>query len=103
MPVAASEHATLLPVGARTVPVDAAEQSRRCTALCDVLRKQRIPFTTEPCDAGGELLVILNCLRVAPPYTEDSCSSENETVLRRFRDLLASISGDGSEQAVQTP
>ena len=63
-----------------------------------MLRKQRIPFTTEPCDGGGELLVILNCLRVAPPYTEESCSSENETVLRRFRDLLARVGSSGQAE-----
>lgn len=92
LPAGASERATLLPVGPRGAQtVDATEQSRRYMALCDLLRKQRIPFTTEPCDKGGELLVILSCLRVAPPYTEESCSTENETVLRRFRDLLARL------------
>ena len=66
-------------------PFESATVELRRQALTALLRSQRAPFDELP---GGELL-ILGCLRVAPPYTSRSCACENEIVLDRYLEMIA--------------
>lgn len=74
------------PPSARIDTADEATIERRRAKLCSLLREQRAPFEELP---KGDLLV-LGCLRVAPPYTPRACRCENEVVLDRFTDMLRS-------------
>ena len=56
----------------------------RREALVVLLRSQRIPFE----ETAGSALLVLGCLRIAPPYVPRSCSCENEIVLDRFLGIL---------------
>ena len=66
--------------------------ARRHDALCALLRRRRLPFESR----GGEIAVLGGVLRVAPPYTERSCTCENETVLGRFFALLEALDAEGA-------
>ena len=76
--------------------LDAKEIASRCDAICTLLRKQRVPFQLEPSSdgagSGTSVIVVLGCLTISAPYTEDSCQCENETVLGRFTQLIAQLS-----------
>jgi hypothetical protein len=79
-------------------PLDARALEMRCEAICALLRKQRVPFELqreagEGESSGAAVIVVLGCLRIPAPYTDDLCQCENETVLGRFRQLLAEIPG----------
>lgn len=65
--------------------MDAPLVERRRVALCALLRSQRAPFEEQP---DGTLL-ILGVLLVNPPYTPRACRCENEIVLDRFLEMLA--------------
>ena len=77
---------------AEAAPPDAAALARRHDALCALLRRRRLPFESR----GGEIAVLGGVLRVAPPYTERSCTCENETVLGRFFALLEALDAEGA-------
>mmetsp|Transcript_7192 Transcript_7192/g.22612 ORF Transcript_7192/g.22612 Transcript_7192/m.22612 type:complete len:109 (-) Transcript_7192:122-448(-) len=66
-----------------------AEIEGRRDAICEALRRQRIPFQLQGC--GGEDLLVLGCLRCVPPYNARAVSCENEIVLSRFTELLAGV------------
>ena len=78
---------------AEAAPPDAAALARRHDALCALLRRRRLPFESR----GGEIAVLGGVLRVAPPYTERSCTCENETVLGRFFALLEALDAEGAD------
>ena len=77
---------------AEAAPPDAAALARRHDALCALLRRRHLPFESR----GGENAVLGGVLRVAPPYTERSCTCENETVLGRFFALLEALDAEGA-------
>ena len=77
---------------AEAAPPDAAALARRHDALCALLRRRHLPFDSR----GGEIAVLGGVLRVAPPYTERSCTCENETVLGRFFALLEALDAEGA-------
>ena len=77
---------------AEAAPPDAAALARRHDALCALLRRRHLPFESR----GGEIAVLGGVLRVAPPYTERSCTCENETVLGRFFALLEALDAEGA-------
>ena len=78
---------------AEAAPPDAAALARRHDALCALLRRRHLPFESR----GGEIAVLGGVLRVAPPYTERSCTCENETVLGRFFALLEALDAEGAD------
>ena len=77
---------------AEAAPPDAAALARRHDALCALLRRRHLPFESR----GGVIAVLGGVLRVAPPYTERSCTCENETVLGRFFALLEALDAEGA-------
>lgn len=81
---------SLARVDAKAASYDEATTAARLAELRDRLRQRLLPFEDV---AGGGLLVV-GCLRVAPPYTVASCRCENEIVLDRFLELLADLPGD---------
>ena len=64
---------------------DAGVAGRR-EAICETLRRQRVPF-----ELSGQELHVLGCLRVAPPYSARTCHCENEIVLGRFLSVLEHV------------
>ena len=70
--------------------LDAASIAARREAICDMLRRHRVPF--ELSGPSSEELHVLSCLRVSPPYTARTCQCENEIVLGRFLSLLQQCS-----------
>ena len=79
--------------GRRGRAADAAALARRHDALC-AARRRHLPFESR----GGEIAVLGGVLRVAPPYTERSCTCENETVLGRFFALLEALDAEGAAE-----
>lgn len=73
--------------GAQAAPRDPAAVETRRSALCTLLRRQRIPYS----ELADGVLHVLSCLRVAAPYTPGSTVCENEIVLGRFLRLLAAL------------
>lgn len=75
---------------------DAKAIASRCDAICALLRKQRVPFELQPSGdgdgSGAAVIVVLGCLSISAPYTYDSCQCGNETVLGRFKQLIAPLS-----------
>jgi hypothetical protein len=42
-----------------------------------------------PCEWEGKTIVVMDAVRIAPPYTSDSCSGGNPTQLSRVRKMVA--------------
>ena len=70
--------------------LDTASIAARREAICDMLRRHRVPF--ELSGPSSEELHVLSCLRVSPPYSARTCHCENEIVLGRFLSLLQQCS-----------
>lgn len=66
--------------------IDDASVAARREAICETLRRQRVPF-----ELSGQELHVLGCLRVAPPYSARTCHCENEIVLGRFLSVLEQL------------
>lgn len=62
------------------------EMEKRRGDLKNWLEKNRLPV-----QESGETLKIANALDIFPPYTPESCQSNNEVILSRVRNIIKSL------------
>ena len=75
--------------GASQPAMSAESITARRQALLALLASRRIPVS----EASPSELLVLGVLRVAAPYTAETCTCENEIVLGRFCTILAELDG----------